>query len=158
MARRKLNITNRAKILDYKYSSFLIGKFINSIMLDGKKSIAEKIVYSALDLGVSRVGSDSVEGFFDIVLEKVTPLVEVRSRRVGGATYQVPVEVSANRGRSLAFRWLIRAARSRNSQDMVRRLSNELIDAYNGVGSAVKVREEKFKMAQANKAFAHYRW
>ena len=142
---------------DPKFGDLVISKFMNSIMLDGKKSVAERIVYGALDEVEDKAKADPVETFHS-ALENVAPSVEVRSRRVGGATYQVPVEVRAERRQALAIRWLIAAARNRNETTMVGRLSGEIMDAANNRGSAVKKREDTHKMADANKAFSHYRW
>ena len=142
---------------DPKFGDVVLSKFMNSIMLDGKKSVAERIVYGALDEVEQKAKADPVETFHS-ALENVAPAVEVRSRRVGGATYQVPVEVRAERRQALAIRWMIAAARKRNEQTMVGRLSGEIMDAANNRGSAVKKREDTHKMAEANKAFSHYRW
>ena len=142
---------------DPKFGDVVLSKFMNSIMLDGKKSVAERIVYGALDEVEAKAKADPVETFHS-ALENVAPAVEVRSRRVGGATYQVPVEVRAERRQALAIRWMIAAARKRNEQTMVARLSGEIMDAANNRGSAVKKREDTHKMAEANKAFSHYRW
>ncbi len=142
---------------DPKFGDIVITKFMNSIMLDGKKSVAERIVYGALDTIENKTRQDPVATFHQ-ALENVMPSVEVRSRRVGGATYQVPVEVRNERRQALAIRWMIIAARKRNETTMVDRLSGELMDAANNRGSAVKKREDTHKMADANKAFSHYRW
>jgi len=142
---------------DPKFGDLTVTKFMNSVMLDGKKSIAERIVYGALDIVEEKAKTDPVEMFHQ-ALENVAPSVEVRSRRVGGATYQVPVEVRNERKQALAIRWLIAAARKRNETTMVGRLSGELMDAANNRGAAVKKREDTHKMADANKAFSHYRW
>ena len=142
---------------DPKFGDIVLSKFMNAIMLDGKKSVAEGIVYGALDKMEERAKSDPI-AMFHSALENVSPQVEVRSRRVGGATYQVPVEVRVERRQALAIRWLIAAARKRNEQTMVDRLSAELMDAANNRGTAVKKREDTHKMADANKAFSHYRW
>ena len=142
---------------DPKFGDLVVTKFMNSVMLDGKKSIAETIVYGALDVVQEKAKQDPVEMFHQ-ALENVAPSVEVRSRRVGGATYQVPVEVRNERKQALAIRWLIAAARKRNETTMVGRLSGELLDAANNRGAAVKKREDTHKMADANKAFSHYRW
>ena len=142
---------------DPKFGDVVLSKFMNSIMLDGKKSVAERIVYGALDEVEAKAKSDPIEAFHT-ALENVAPAVEVRSRRVGGATYQVPVEVRTERRQALAIRWMIAAARKRNEQTMVGRLSGEIMDAANNRGSAVKKREDTHKMAEANKAFSHYRW
>jgi len=142
---------------DAKFGDLIVTKFMNSLMLDGKKSAAERIVYGAFDQVEERTKQDPV-GVFHQALENVRPAVEVRSRRVGGATYQVPVEVRAERQQALAIRWLISAARSRGENTMVDRLSGELMDALNGRGQAVKKREDTHRMADANRAFSHYRW
>ena len=135
----------------------MISKFMNSVMYDGKKSEAEAIVYGALDAIEQKVRQDPV-AVFRQALDNVMPQLEVRSRRVGGATYQVPVEVRVDRRQALAIRWLISAARSRNERTMIERLSGELMDASNNRGNAVKKREDTHKMAEANRAFSHYRW
>jgi len=142
---------------DPKYGDLVLMKFMNSIMLDGKKSVAERIVYGALEQVEEKTKENPVETFH-AALENVAPHVEVRSRRVGGATYQVPVEVRTERRQALAIRWVITAARNRNETTMVGRLSGELMDAANNRGNAVKKREDTHKMADANKAFSHYRW
>ena len=142
---------------DPKYGDLVITKFMNALMLDGKKSVAERIVYGALDTIEQKTRKNPVESFHE-ALGNVAPHVEVRSRRVGGATYQVPVEVRNERRQALAIRWLIGAARKRNETTMVDRLSGELMDAANNRGAAVKKREDTHKMADANKAFSHYRW
>lgn len=142
---------------DPKFGDLVITKFMNSIMLDGKKSVAERIVYGALDAVQNKAKTEAV-ALFHQALENVAPHVEVRSRRVGGATYQVPVDVRPDRRQALAIRWLINAARGRNESTMVDRLSGELMDAANNRGSAVKKREDTHRMAEANRAFAHYRW
>jgi small subunit ribosomal protein S7 len=142
---------------DPKFGDAVVSKFMNSIMRQGKKSVAERIVYGALDRMQGRAKSDPVQ-LFHQALENVMPAVEVRSRRVGGATYQVPVEVRNERRQALAIRWLIAAARGRNENTMEERLSGELLDAANNRGTAVKKREDTHKMAEANRAFSHYRW
>jgi small subunit ribosomal protein S7 len=142
---------------DPKFGDIVLTKFMNAIMLDGKKSVAERIVYGALDQVGEKTRQDPIDSFRQ-ALENVAPHVEVRSRRVGGATYQVPVEVRTERRQALAIRWLIAAARNRNETTMVDRLSGELMDAANNRGAAVKKREDTHKMADANKAFSHYRW
>ncbi|WP_370931224.1 30S ribosomal protein S7 [Bartonella sp. DGB1] len=142
---------------DPKFGDVVIGKFMNSIMLDGKKSVAERIVYGALDLVEEKSKKDPLE-VFHRALENVAPHLEVRSRRVGGATYQVPVDVRADRRQALAIRWLVSAARSRGETTMMERLCGEFLDASNNRGAAVKKREDVRKMAEANRAFAHYRW
>ena len=157
MSRRRR--ANKREILpDPKFGDLVISKFMNNVMRDGKKSAAEHIVYGALDRLQQRSrGADPVALFHD-ALSNVRPQVEVRSRRVGGATYQVPVEVRAERAQALSIRWLITAARKRSETTMVDRLSNELLDAANQRGAAVKKREDTHRMAEANKAFSHYRW
>ena len=142
---------------DAKYGDVVLTKFMNSLMLHGKKSIAEKILYAALDQVESKISHNPVEVFHE-ALENVMPAVEVRSRRVGGATYQVPVEVRADRKAALAIRWLIAAARARGENTMVERLAGEFLDAVNNRGNAVKKREDTHRMAEANRAFSHYRW
>ncbi|MGB3274492.1 MAG: 30S ribosomal protein S7 [Xanthobacteraceae bacterium] len=142
---------------DPKYGNVVISKFMNSIMYDGKKSAAEGIVYGALDL-IEAKTKQSPLGVFEQALDNVMPTIEVRSRRVGGATYQVPVEVRSSRRQALGIRWLIAAARARNEKNMTERLSAELLDASNNRGNAVKKREDVHKMAEANRAFSHYRW
>jgi small subunit ribosomal protein S7 len=142
---------------DPKFSDIVVTKFMNAVMEQGKKSVAERIVYGALDKMEARAKSNPVQ-MFHTALENVMPAVEVRSRRVGGATYQVPVEVRTERRQALAIRWIIAAARARNENTMIDRLSGELLDAANNRGSAVKKREDTHKMADANRAFSHYRW
>jgi small subunit ribosomal protein S7 len=142
---------------DPKFGDMVLTKFMNAIMFDGKKSAAERIVYGALDRVHEKTRQDPVESFHQ-ALENVGPQLEVRSRRVGGATYQVPVEVRSERRQALAIRWVIAAARKRNETTMVDRLSGELLDAASNRGAAVKKREDTHKMADANKAFSHYRW
>ncbi len=142
---------------DPKFGDLVVSKFMNSIMKEGKKSVAENIVYGAFERMQSRAKSDPIQ-LFHSALENVMPAVEVRSRRVGGATYQVPVEVRNERRQALAIRWIITAARARNENTMEERLSGELLDAANNRGTAVKKREDTHKMAEANRAFSHYRW
>ena len=142
---------------DAKFGDIVLTKFMNCLMLDGKKSAAEAIVYGALDKMEKKTGQDPVQ-LFHTALDNVKPALEVRSRRVGGATYQVPVEVRAERRQALAIRWLIDNARKRGETTMVDRLSGELLDAANNRGAAVKKREDTHRMAEANKAFSHYRW
>ncbi|AMN53150.1 MULTISPECIES: 30S ribosomal protein S7 [Stappiaceae] len=142
---------------DPKFGDIVVTKFMNSIMYDGKKSTAERIVYGAFDVVENKTRENPIE-VFHAALENVMPQVEVRSRRVGGATYQVPVEVRTDRRQALAIRWLITAARNRNETTMVDRLSGELLDAANNRGTAVKKREDTHRMADANRAFSHYRW
>lgn len=147
----------REVLPDAKYGDTVLTKFMNNLMIDGKKSVAETIVYSALERVETRMKRAPVEVFHE-ALDNVKPAVEVRSRRVGGATYQVPVEVRTERREALAIRWLITAARKRNENTMEERLAGELLDAANNRGTAVKKREDTHKMADANKAFSHYRW
>ena len=156
MSRRRA-AEKREVLPDPKFGDLVISKFMNCLMYEGKKSVAEGIVYGALDRIAKRSGQDPLRMFHD-ALNNVRPAVEVRSRRVGGATYQVPVEVRTDRSRALAIRWLITAARGRNEPTMQGRLSGELMDAANNRGSAVKKREDTHKMADANRAFSHYRW
>ena len=154
---RRHRAEKREIIPDAKFGDQVVSKFMNSIMHAGKKSVAEAIVYGALDQVERRPRQDPV-GVFHQALENVMPQIEVRSRRVGGATYQVPVEVRVERRQALAIRWLIAAARGRNERTMVERLSGELLDAANNRGNAVKKREDTHRMAEANRAFSHYRW
>ena len=154
---RRHRADKREILPDPKFANVVVTKFMNSIMKEGKKSVAENIVYGAMDRMQSRAKSDPIQ-LFHSALENVMPAVEVRSRRVGGATYQVPVEVRPERRQALAIRWLITAARSRNENTMEERLSGELLDAANNRGTAVKKREDTHKMAEANRAFSHYRW
>ena len=142
---------------DPKFGDLVVSKFMNNLMYDGKKSVAESIVYGALDKIQTKAKQDPLQVFHD-ALNNVAPAIEVRSRRVGGATYQVPVEVRMERRQALAIRWIITAARDRNENTMVDRLSGELLDAANNRGTAVKKREDTHKMAEANRAFSHYRW
>ena len=156
MSRRHAAET-REVLPDAKYGDRVLTKFMNNLMVDGKKSTAERIVYSALERVETKLKREPIEVFHE-ALDNVKPSVEVRSRRVGGATYQVPVDVRPERRQALAIRWLIAAARKRNETTMVERLSGELMDAANNRGSAVKKREDTHKMADANRAFSHYRW
>ncbi|MFP6064752.1 30S ribosomal protein S7 [Helicobacter pylori] len=155
MRRRKAPI--REVLGDPVYGNRVVTKFINKMMYDGKKSVAEKIIYKAFNKIEEKSGEKGIE-VFEKALERVRPLVEVRSRRVGGATYQVPVEVRASRQQSLSIRWILEATRKRNERMMVDRLANELMDAASDKGAAFKKKEDVHKMAEANKAFAHYRW
>lgn len=156
MARRRV-AAKRPILPDPKYRSEMIAKFINMVMLNGKKSVAEKIVYGALDAVVEK-GKGEAKEVLEKALGNVRPIVEVKSRRVGGATYQVPIEVQAHRRMTLAMRWLVDAARKRGEKGMGLRLAGEIMDAAESRGSAVKKREDTHRMAEANKAFAHYRW
>jgi small subunit ribosomal protein S7 len=156
MSRRR-KAEKREVLPDPKFKDVVVSKFMSCLMYDGKRSIAEKIVYGAFDQISSKTGNGPVKIFHD-ALENVKPNLEVRSRRVGGATYQVPVEVRAERAQALAIRWLIDSSRKRGENTMVDRLSGELMDAANNRGNAVKKREDTHKMAEANRAFSHYRW
>lgn len=176
MPRRRV-VAKREILPDPKHHSEILAKFINVAMVSGKKSIAEKVVYGALDIMQERLkkmklvddadnesgaghltGSAAMIHYFEVILNKVRPTVEVRSRRVGGATYQVPVEVRMDRSVALGMRWLIKAARSRSEKGMMLRLAGEFVDAFENKGAAMKKREEVHKMAKANQAFAHFRW
>jgi small subunit ribosomal protein S7 len=154
---RRHRAEKREIIPDPKYGDLVITKFMNSLMFEGKKSAAETIVYGALERIEQKAKRDGIELFHE-ALNNVKPAIEVRSRRVGGATYQVPVEVRNDRRQALAIRWIITAARGRNENTMEERLSGELLDAANNRGTAVKKREDTHKMAEANRAFSHYRW
>jgi small subunit ribosomal protein S7 len=154
---RRHSAEKREVIPDAKFADVILTKFMNSIMHDGKKSIAETIVYDAFDIIEQKMRSEPLP-VFKQALDNVAPAIEVRSRRVGGATYQVPVEVRPERRQALAIRWIITAARARNDKTMVDRLSAELMDAANNRGNAVKKREDTHRMAEANRAFSHYRW
>lgn len=154
---RRHRAEKRDIIPDPKFGDNVVTKFMNSLMLDGKKSTAERIVYGAFDQIQGKAGQEPVE-LFHQALDNVMPQIEVRSRRVGGATYQVPVEVRPERRQALAIRWIIIAARARNENTMIDRLSGELLDAANNRGNAVKKREDTHRMAEANRAFSHYRW
>jgi len=156
MSRRR-RADKREIVPDAKYGDLVLAKFMNSLMYDGKKSAAEGIIYGAFDNIQQKTKQDPIQIFHE-ALRNVSPAIEVKSRRVGGATYQVPVEVRTDRARALAIRWLIAAARGRNEPTMTGRLSGELMDAANNRGSAVKKREDTHKMADANRAFSHYRW
>jgi len=156
MSRKHSNF-HRDVLPDPKFHSELITRFVNMVMKSGKKSVAEMIVYGAIDEIVAKKAGEPLE-MVEQALEKVSPMVEVKSRRVGGATYQVPVEVRPKRRTALAMRWVIDAARKRSEKSMPKRLAGELMDAYEERGSAVRKREETHRMAEANKAFSHYRW
>ena len=156
MSRRR-RAEKREILPDPKFKDLVVSKFMNNLMLDGKKSVSEKIVYGAFDEIENKMKRPPLEVFHE-ALDNIKPSVEVRSRRVGGATYQVPVEVRPQRREALAIRWLIKASRDRNEKTMTDRLASELIDAVNTRGSAVKKKEDTHKMAEANKAFSHYRW
>ena len=154
---RRHRAEKRDIIPDPKYGDVVLTKFMNSLMFEGKKSVAERIVYAALEKIESKAKRDAIQLFHE-ALDNVKPAIEVRSRRVGGATYQVPVEVRMERRQALAIRWIITAARGRNENTMEERLSGELLDAANNRGTAVKKREDTHRMAEANRAFSHYRW
>jgi len=154
---RRRRAPERVIAPDPKYNSVLVSKFINNLMWDGKKETSRKIFYKALELIQKKTGEDGYQIFLKAI-ENVKPEIEVRARRVGGATYQVPVEIRPKRQISLAIKWIIQAARSRSERTMIERLANELIDASKGIGNAVKIRENTHKMAEANRVFAHYRW
>ena len=156
MPRRRV-VAKREVLPDPKFGNVTLAKFMNHVMVSGKKSVAERIVYGALDTVQNRASKDPVE-VFEEALENIAPMVEVKSRRVGGATYQVPVEVRPARRTALAMRWLVDAARGRGEKSMALRLANEMIEACDGKGSAVKKREDVHRMAEANKAFSHYRF
>ena len=156
MPRRRV-VAKREVLPDPKFGNSTLAKFMNHVMVSGKKSVAESIVYGALDIVEERTKRDPIE-VFDEALENIAPMVEVKSRRVGGATYQVPVEVRSERAQALAIRWIIGAARGRSEKTMIDRLAGEFMDAMNQRGSAIKKREDTHRMAEANKAFAHYRW
>ena len=154
---RKKRAEKRRIIPDPKYRDVVVSQLVNNIMIQGKKNTARKIVYDAFDLIAQRSKAEPID-IFKKAMSNVAPVLEVRSRRVGGATYQVPVEVKAARSSTLGLRWLVDYSRKRREKSMAERLTNELIDASNGLGAAVKRREDTHKMAEANKAFAHYRW
>jgi len=157
MPRGARKVVKRVPSPDAKYNSITVAKFINRLMLRGQKATAERIVYNALQLTAQQVNSDPEEAL-ERAIRNAAPLLMVKSRRVGGATYQVPMEVGEDRGRTLAMRWLIASARARNGKSMEEKLASELVDAVNGRGTAIKKRDDLHKMAEANKAFAHYRW
>lgn len=156
MRRRKAE--KREAIPDLQYNSKIVGQFINILMLKGKKSVVQRIIYNALEIVKKQTGTDDVISVINKAVENVRPLLEVKSRRVGGATYQVPIEVKTNRGTTLALRWIRDYAKAKKGGAMQEKLAQEIIDAFKGVGRAVKKREDTHKMAEANKAFAHYRW
>lgn len=154
---RKGHIAKREVMPDPIYSDAVITKLINNVMLDGKKGVAQKIVYGALDYVQDKTGEDGLEVFYK-ALNNIMPVLEVKARRIGGATYQVPIEVRAVRRETLGLRWLVRYSRARGEKTMTERLAKEILDASNELGASVKRREEMHRMAEANKAFAHYRW
>ena len=154
---RKRQATKRDVLADPIYNSKLVTKLINRLMLDGKKGVAQTILYDAFDIVKEKTGNEPLE-VFEKALANIKPALEVKSRRVGGANYQVPIEVRADRSQALGLRWLVQYARLRNGHSMAENLANEIIDASNGIGTSVKKREDTHRMAEANKAFAHYRW
>lgn len=154
---RKGHIQKREVMADPKYDDVVISKLINNVMLDGKKGTAQKIVYKALETVGESTGEDSLEVFYK-ALNNVMPVLEVKGRRIGGATYQVPMEVRPERRQTLGLRWIVKFARARGEHTMDERLAKEILDASNGLGASVKRREEMHRTAEANKAFAHYRW
>ena len=154
---RKRQATKRDVLADPIYNSKVVTKLVNHIMKDGKKGTAQKIIYNAFDIVKEKTGEDPMV-VFNKAMDNIKPGLEVKSRRVGGATYQVPVEVKPDRAQALAFRWLAQYARLRNGHSMAENLANEIIDASNGTGASVKKKDDTHKMAEANKAFAHYRW
>jgi len=156
MPRRRV-VAKRETIPDPKFGNVTLAKFMNHVMISGKKSVAERIIYGAMDIVKTKLNRDPLE-VFDEALENIAPLVEVKARRVGGATYQVPVEVRASRRTALAMRWLVDYSRKRGEKSMPQRLAGELIDAASGKGAAVKKREDVHRMAEANKAFSHFRF
>ena len=154
---RRGNVPKREVLPDPIYNSVLVTKLVNSIMLDGKKGVAQKVVYNAFDTIKEKTGKDPME-VFEAAMENIMPSLEIKARRVGGATYQVPIEVRPARRQTLGLRWLTNYARSRSEKNMADRLAGEIMDAANNTGSAVKRKEDTHRMAEANKAFAHYRW
>ena len=154
---RRGNVPKREVLPDPMYNSVLVTKLVNSIMLDGKKGVAQKIVYGAFEIVEEKTGKNGLEAFTQ-AMENIMPAVEVKTRRVGGANYQVPIEVRPERRQTLGLRWLTNYARARSEKTMIERLAGELMDAANNTGAAVKKREEVHKQAEANKAFAHFRW
>ncbi|MEA3544980.1 MAG: 30S ribosomal protein S7 [Thermodesulfobacteriota bacterium] len=154
---RRREVPKRIILPDPKFGDLLVTKFVNNVMVDGKKSTAEQIVYGAFELVAERSGNDPLE-VFKTAMENVRPVLEVKSRRVGGSTYQVPIEVNPSRRTALAMRWITIYAKTRSEKTMRERLAGEFLDAFNNRGSAVKKREDTHRMAEANKAFAHYRW
>ena len=157
MPRRSTAVHRREVMPDAKYNNRLVTQIINKVLLDGKKSVAERIVYGAFDIVAAKTGEDALT-MFKKAMDNVRPTVELKPRRVGGATYQVPMEVNSRRSTTLAIRWMVNYSRARKEKTMAERLANEILDASNGVGASVKRREDMFKMAEANRAFAHYRY
>ncbi len=154
---RRGHLAKREIVPDPVYGSQVITKFINKVMWDGKKTVAQKIVYNALEIASKKLDKEPLE-VFQAAMESVMPVLEVKARRIGGATYQVPIEIRADRKQALAIRWIVEYARKRNEHGMENKLAAELVDAINGVGGAFKKKEDTHRMAEANKAFAHYRW
>ena len=154
---RRGNVPKREVLPDPLYNSKLVSKLINSVMYDGKKGVAQKIVYDAFEIVAEKTGKNALEAYEE-AMENIMPLLEVKARRVGGSNYQVPIEVRPERRQTLGLRWLTTYARSRNEKTMKERLANEILDALNNQGGAVKKKEDTHKMAEANKAFAHFRW
>ena len=154
---RRGNVPKREVLPDPMYNSVLVTKLVNSVMLDGKKGVAQKVVYDAFDIIKEKTGKEATE-VFQAALNNVAPQLEVKARRVGGATYQVPIEIRPERRQTLALRWIVEFSRKRGEKTMAERLAAELLDASNNTGAAVKRKEEMHRMAEANKAFAHYRW
>ena len=154
---RRNSATVREVLPDPKYNSTVVTKLVNQIMLDGKKTIAQNIVYDAFDIASEKLGKEAME-IFGQVMENVKPVLEVKARRVGGSTYQVPMEIRAQRRQTLAIRWIVDAARKRSERTMIERLAAEIVDAYNNTGASIKRKEEMHRQAEANKAFAHMRW
>lgn len=154
---RKGSVPKRDVLPDHKYGSKVVTKLVNQVMEDGKKSVAQNIVYGAFDIIENKLGVEPIE-YFNQALENLKPLLETKSRRVGGSSYQVPLEVSPSRRQTLAIRWLVTYAQKRNERSMVEKLANEIMDAYNSTGGAYKKKDDVHRMAESNKAFAHYRW
>ena len=154
---RKGHVAKRSVLPDPLYKSKIVTKLVNGIMLDGKKGVAQKIVYGAFEKAAEKKGQPAIE-LFEEALNNIMPVLEVKARRVGGATYQVPIEIRPDRRQTLGLRWLVSFSRRRSEKNMIDRLANELLDASNNTGGAVRKKEETHKMAEANKAFAHYKW
>lgn len=155
---KKITASAQQLKLDPKYNNRLVSKFVNCLMWDGKKSVAQRVFYDAMDIISKKVKDSEALEVFEKAINNAKPMIEVRSKRVGGASYQVPMQVSSKRQQSLAFRWIIQAARGKKAKPMCERLASELIDAYNGHGGAMTIRENIHRMAEANKAFAHFAW
>ena len=154
---RRNGAVRREVAPDFVYNNRLVTQLINKVMLDGKKSVAERIVYGAFDLVAEKTGGDPIATFRK-AMDNIRPTLETKAKRVGGATYQVPMEVNSRRATAVGLRWLVKFSRERKEKTMIERLANEIIDASNGVGASVKKREDTYKMAEANRAFSHYRW